>query len=81
MGAQVLGQEEPGLGRWTEEEIRQLYKPERVPLPLQAIAWTKCNETAVLQCIVLAGSPGILLDEAALVDKPNMHRARGIDAE
>ena len=74
-GCLLLG--EPGLGRWTQQELDNLYDtfPERLKRKVETC------KPEVRECAVLAGSPGILEFESHDDIKPNMHRARLIGAE
>jgi hypothetical protein len=74
-GCLLLG--EPGLGRWTQQELDELYNtfPERIKWKVEA------NKPELRECALLAGSPGILHFESHDEIKPNMHRARLIAAE
>ena len=72
---QLLG--EPGLGRWTREELEELY--ETFPDSLKQTAQAKAPN--VMSCAALAGSPGILYYESHEEYTPNMARAQLIDIE
>jgi hypothetical protein len=65
------------LGFWTEHELGMLYDtfPERLKRKVEA------NKPDLRECARLAGSPGILVFESHDECKPNMHRARLIEAE
>jgi hypothetical protein len=74
LGARVLGA--PGFARWTKDELAQLYRS----LPDS----NKNITDNFMECAALAGSPGILINDAyyeGVVRGPNMLRARLIDAE
>ncbi len=74
-GCLLLG--EPGLGRWTPQELDRLYDTftERTKRKVEA------NKSELRDCALIAGSPGILVFESRTENKPSMHRARLIDAE
>ncbi len=72
---QLLG--ELGLGRWTREELEQLYEIFSDSLKQTAQA----KECDVLSCATLAGSPGILYFESHEQYTPNMARAQLINIE
>jgi hypothetical protein len=74
-GCLLLG--EPGLGRWTQRELDELYDtfPELTKRKVEA------NKPEVRECALLAGSPGILHFECHDEVKPSMQRARLIAAE
>jgi hypothetical protein len=74
-GCLLLG--EPGLGRWTPQELDDLYEtfPVRIKRKVEATKPDLC------ECALLAGSPGILVFDSHDENKVNMHRARLIDAE
>ena len=81
-GCQMLCQEKPGFGRWTEEELSNLFKTYRNEVQVRVLAETT-QETPV-QLATLAGSPGILFEEC-FGDKEIIERRRRraelIDAE
>lgn len=71
LGCQLLG--EPGLGRWTEDELNDLFKT--FPKEIQDSANT--TKLSLMGAAVLSGSPGILYSESHhRACKPHMHRAR-----
>jgi hypothetical protein len=74
-GCLLLG--EPGLGRWTPQELDELYEtfPERTKRRVEA------TKPELRECALLARSPGVLVFESHDETKPSMHRARLIDAE
>jgi hypothetical protein len=72
---QLLG--EPGLGRWTREELEQLF--DTFPDSLKQTAQAKPSD--VLSCATIAGSPGVLCYESQEEYEPNMSRAHLIDTE
>jgi hypothetical protein len=74
-GCLLLG--EPGLGRWTQQELDRLY--DTFPEPLKRKV--EASKPELRECALLAGSPGILEFESHEEIKPNMRRARLIAAE
>lgn len=74
-GCLLLG--EPGIGRWTQQELDELYEtfPERLKRKVEAC------KPELRECALLSGSPGILHFESHDEVKPSMHRARLINAE
>ena len=74
-GCLLLG--EPGLGRWTQQELDHFYNtfPERLRRKVEA------SKPELRECALLAGSPGILEFESHEEITPNMRRARLIAAE
>jgi hypothetical protein len=74
-GCLLLG--EPGLGRWTPQELDNLYEtfPERTKRRVEA------TKPELRECALLARSPGILIFESNDEIKPNKHRAKLIAVE
>jgi hypothetical protein len=74
-GCLLLG--EPGLGRWTPQELDDLYEtfPDRLKRKVET------SKPELRECALLARSPGILVFESHDEIKPNMHRAKLIAAE
>jgi hypothetical protein len=74
-GCLLMG--EPGLGRWTPQELDDLYEtfPERTKRKVET------SKPELRECALLAGSPGILVFESHDEFKPSMHRAKLIAAE
>ena len=74
-GCLLLG--EPGFGRWTEQELDNMYDtfPEQLKRKVEA------NKPELRECARLSRSPGILEFESHDEFKPNMRRAKLIAAE
>ncbi len=79
LGARVIGQ--PGFARWTKDELRELY--ESMTPRLLSCGKKLCAEEQenLMECAVIAGSPGILVDDALENRQPNLRRAMLINAE
>jgi hypothetical protein len=78
-GASLLTPD-PGFGRWTADELSQLF--ETYPSDVRA-RWTGDRKAELMQRATLSGSPGLLMMAAFGIDHDplDLRRARLIDAE
>jgi hypothetical protein len=76
-GCQVLGQ--AGFGRWTEDELTALFRT--FPKETQDKVTDEEGNWMYSQYAALAGSPGIIVEEAFCGGHPNVIRAGFIDEE
>ncbi len=84
----ILGQEEPGFGRWTEEEREDLFTTYAKEIQEKAKLRAENANGTPMQLAKLSGSPGILFEECFgdlkdrdLMKGQSLTRAKLLDAE